>query len=139
MDKIKNNKVVALAVLITIVVIVAIVVLVLCLNNSKDNVNKPVGSNTVNMNDIKGINGKKSKAQKDADKKKDDAWANINVEEGGSKSKKKKQVLYETKANGEIVTNKKGQKVTRKASYPGEDEGWSPIVSPEDLKKHKKK
>ena len=51
-----------------------------------------------------------------------------------TKAKKDKQVIYKRNKKGEIVTNKKGEKVTRKPEYAGEDEGWSPIVTPDDLK-----
>ena len=65
------------------------------------------------------------------------AWDGVEVKEEGTKSADEKEVLYKRNKKGEIVTNKKGEKVTRKPSYAGEDEGWSPIVSPDDLKKNK--
>ena len=39
----------------------------------------------------------------------------------------------ETTAKSKKNSNKKGETVTEE--YPGQDDGWSPIVSPDDLKK----
>ena len=41
--------------------------------------------------------------------------------------------IIEESQNKEPKTNKKGETVTEE--YPGQDDGWSPIVSPDDLKK----
>lgn len=54
---------------------------------------------------------------KDSDKE-TDYWDNVEVIEGEDSSK-------------ETVTNKNGEIITEE--YPGKDEGWSPVISPDDL------
>lgn len=79
---------------------------------------------------------------KDKDAKKEAAGADKKSDKKSDKKNGKNKeeateadALYATKKNGEIKTKKNGEKVTRKESYPGEADGWSPMVKPEDLEK----
>lgn len=134
LELIKEKKKIVIGIAVVVVLIVAVVVIALRTRTSDSNVKKPVASETV------AVTKKADKDKKDDKKKKkqaETAWDGVEVKEEGTKSADEKEVLYKRNKKGEIVTNKKGEKVTRKPSYAGEDEGWSPIVSPDDLKKNK--
>ena len=144
LELIKEKKKIVIGVAVALVLIVVIICVALCTRKPAENIKTPVKSETMVPTDKKGKEIKKTKkdkekekASKKAAKKKDKAWDDVEVKEEGTKAAKDKDVLYKRNKKGEIVTDKKGQKVTRKAEYPGEDEGWSPIVSPDDLKKDK--
>ena len=62
---------------------------------------------------------KKSSKKGNKNNKETNYWDNISI-------------IEETQ-NKEPKTNKKGETVTEE--YPGQDDGWSPIVSPDDLEK----
>ena len=64
-------------------------------------------------------NSKKSSKKGNKNNKETNYWDNISI--------------IEESQNKEPKTNKKGETVTEE--YPGQDDGWSPIVSPDDLKK----
>lgn len=64
-------------------------------------------------------NSKKSSKKGNKNNKETNYWDNISI-------------IEETQ-NKEPKTNKKGETVTEE--YPGQDDGWSPIVSPDDLEK----
>ncbi len=143
----KEKKKIVIGIAIAVVLIIAVICIAVCTNkDSGKNVKTPIKSETVVFTNKKGKEIKKSKkekakekASKEAEKKKQkSAWDNIEVKEEGTRAKKDKEVLYKRNKKGEIVTNKKGEKITRKPKYAGEDDGWSPIVSPDDLKKDKK-
>ncbi|MCR5429676.1 MAG: hypothetical protein K6E58_00385 [Eubacterium sp.] len=152
MKTIKEKKKLIIGIVIAVVLVIAIICIAV-LTNKKTNekVKTPIKSETVVFTDKDGkpLNkkqkdkakekqAKKDEAAKKAEeKKKAKAWGDVEIVEEGTKSKKDKVKLYKRNKKGEIVTNKKGEKVTRKAKYAGEDEGWSPIVNPDDLKKNK--
>ena len=163
MENKSSKKKIIIGIIIAVFVIAAIVAAV-CISKNADKVssNNAATDATISDYDFKDGDNAKDKKKSDADKakenaksqkdkkkskaelkkekkKKDTAFDDIEVVEGGSKSKKDKQVLYKRNKKGEIVTKKNGEKVTRKPEYAGEDEGWSPIVSPDDLKKDRKK
>ena len=136
----KNKKKLMIGIAAVIVVIVAAIVVVLCVTKVGKN-QKSNAQETVVVTDKNGKEIKKTKKEiakeKAAEKKKEKAWDGVEIKEEETKSKNGKQVIYKRNKKGEIVTNKKGEKVTRKPAYAGEDEGWSPIVTPDDLKKNK--
>ena len=134
----KTNKRLAIIIAATAALVVAIIVVAVCINSCGKSEMSGQGE-TVVVTDKDGKVVKKmtkEEASKEA-KKKDSAWDGVEVVEEGTKAAKDKQVIYKRNKKGEIVTKKNGEKVTRKASYAGEDEGWSPIVTPDDLKKDK--
>lgn len=70
---------------------------------------------------------KKKDDKKDSDKDEDETnyWDNVQVIEDGGET----EVLLDE--NGEKVTDEEGNFVYEE--YPGQNDGWSPIVKPEDL------
>ena len=135
---IKENKKVVIGIAVVVVLVIAVIVVAVCTRKTEDNVKKPVASETLVVTTKAQKDAKKDKKKdKKKEKQKETAWDDVEVKEEGTKTEDEKQVLYKRNKKGEIVTNKKGEKVTRKPSYAGEDEGWSPIVSPDDLKKNK--
>lgn len=143
MKLIKENKKVVIGIAVVVLLVIAVIIIALCTKKDDSNVKTPIKSETIVITNKKGKEAKKSKkekakeqaAKKKEAKKKAKAWDNVEIKEEGTKAAKDKEKLYKRNKKGEIVTDKKGHKVKRKANYPGEDEGWSPIVSPDDLKK----
>lgn len=156
LELIKEKKKIVIGIAVAVVLVIVIICVAVTTNKKEnDKVKTPIKSETVVFTDKNGkpiaksqkdkANDKKSKKEKTKEKakekaeakKKAKAWDDIVIVEEGTKSKKEKQKLYKRNKKGEIVTNKKGEKVTRKPEYAGEDDGWSPIVRPEDLEKNK--
>ena len=69
--------------------------------------------------------GEEKQTQKGKKKKKADQNATTNYWDNVQ--------VYEDAGSDEEITNEKGEKITE--AYPGENDGWSPIVSPDDLEK----
>ncbi len=118
----KKKKVIAVVAAAVVLVVVIIVGVSIGQNNKK--------SHTQNITTISngesGVSGENSSSQEsltaaeDANNKgnkETNYWDNVEV--------------YEETQRQEDITNKNGEKVTE--AYPGEQDGWSPIVSPDDL------
>lgn len=123
------------AIIAGVIIVLAFVVIVPFLsgektNNKKDvtttvgqNANSPAGlsgEDVSNINDVSNA-GKSDVNASNAGKSDVDVsnyWDDVSV--------------YEDAGNSEIVTDKNGETVTE--SYPGQNEGWSPIVTPDDMK-----
>lgn len=120
----KNKKVGILAGVIIILIIGAVALGV----NGRDK-----GNTNTNNNQTSSTSG--AGAAKDGADNATNYWDNVDVIEDGDKQETK------TKKNGEVVTeepetDKDGKEVTE--AYPGQNDGWSPIVSPDDLEEDKK-
>lgn len=132
MDKTKK---IITGVIATVAIVAVIICVMVTTGDKTETVNKPVEQTTIEettmMENLTVLGGetetsetKKNKNNKKNDKKKDKETTNFwdTVE-----------IIEETDAP-EVVTDKNGETVTE--SYPGENSGWSPIVSPEDLEKN---
>ena len=128
-----KNKKIIIGIIVVVVLVAAAIVVAVCVKKSGDNAKKIETTETVAVTTKVDKDAKKKDAKKE--KQKETAWDGVEVVEENTKADSDKQVLYKRNKKGEIVTNKKGEKVTRKPKYAGEDEGWSPIVTPDDLKK----
>ena len=140
----KNNKVKIISAIIIVIAIVAVLGAAISKNTEKDSDSKKQLVTTQQTESVQN-ESKQNESQQEALSSSENATSN-NEETQGKKSKKNKkskkdeatnywdnvQVYEETGANEEM-TNEKGEKITE--SYPGENDGWSPIVSPDDLEK----
>lgn len=138
MDKKKKN---IIAIAVVAVILIAIVVLVVVGRNNKDDKEKESMVTTT-------VSTETTITDKNADKATDPQDLPVDDEEttkkkSGSKKKDKNKetnfwdnvsVIEETQRS-EPKTNKKGETITEE--YPGQNDGWSPIVSPDDLEKDK--
>lgn len=136
----KNKKRVIIDVVVAVVMIVFIVTTALLVNKfDSDNAKKQSEVITNQQGETQVITGtpkeRESIKKAEAEKQKK-GWDGVEVEEA-TDAKEDESVLYKVNKKGEVVTNKKGEPVTRSANYPGEEGGWSPIVTPDDLKKNK--
>lgn len=145
MDKKKKN---IIAIALVAVIVIAIIVAVVVSKKSKDSDTPQTNNATAvqvettvtagNENVTTAENGnedlpivgdettaksrkssKKSSKKGNKNNKETNYWDNISI--------------IEESQNKEPKTNKKGETVTEE--YPGQDDGWSPIVSPDDLEK----
>lgn len=148
MDKKKKN---IIAIVLVAVIIIAIIVAVVASKKGKDDVTQN-GSTTAaqvettvssggvngdadvttaeNANGDLPVAGDETTAKSSKDSKKGSKKGNKNNEETNYWDNIS---IIEEPQNKEPKTNKKGETVTEE--YPGQDDGWSPIVSPDDLEK----
>ena len=119
-----------LVIMVAAVMIIAIIIVAAIIGTNDSNKGKEAvtDANGIVVTTVSPDNQKQDAANKKSDEKSTDEnsqnesesnyWENVSVyEEGGM---------------GEKATDENGETVTE--SYPGEADGWSPMVSPDDLK-----
>lgn len=125
----KTKKIIIGVVAVIAIVVIGIVVAKMGSNPETKKETENVGATTeasVDANaeevtfaeDEKAEDGKNDKGNSDEET---NFWDNV-------------EVIEQTDST-EVKTDKNGETITE--SYPGEDDGWSPIVSPDDLEKNK--
>lgn len=140
----KDNKVKIISTVIIVIVIVAVLGVVISKNSGKDSDSK---EQPVTIQQTEGVQNEsqQGESQQEALSSSENVTSN-NEKAQGKKSKKNKKdkknettnywdgvQVYEETGSNEEMTNEKGEKITE--AYPGENDGWSPIVSPDDLEK----
>ena len=124
----KKERIVMIVAVIVLVAVIVIAVAVTLNNAGIGNKGKEEKTTSTEV-----LTFEEPETEGDAKSEESDYWNNVQV--------------YEETVAKEMVTNKKGEAVTDKngenvtvdkkekvsEAYPGEAEGWSPIVSPDDL------
>lgn len=107
-----------ISVLVIIAIIVAVIAIAVVKTGNQSDIEKEKITTSQN-NSVKNTEIQKTTESGDSDTQ-TNFWDDVEV--------------YE-ETSGEAKTDKNGETITE--SYPGEDEGWSPLVSPDDLEKGK--
>jgi anionic cell wall polymer biosynthesis LytR-Cps2A-Psr (LCP) family protein len=126
-----NKKVKTIISVVVIVVIVLAIIFAVSISTSKKAHNNGAGSETsATSTEITQAEETTLQAESVQESNKSDG-----TDETGNSDKETNYwdnvEVYEDGDSTENVTNEKGETVTEE--YPGEDSGWSPIVSPDDL------
>ena len=140
----KNNKTKLISAVIIVIVIVAVLGVAISKNAEKNSDAKKQPTTTLQTESVQN-ESQQGESQQEMISSFENA-SSINEEGTTKKNKKNKKSkkeeatnywdnvqVYEETGSNEEMTNEKGEKITE--SYPGENDGWSPIVSPDDLEK----
>lgn len=128
---------------IALVVIVLLVILVTCFSNKEDtnNINETEDTNNINETTVETTSAKEkiktnstAESEEETDTKEYATLPEVTETENNETTDYFQNVsVYEETTKKSKKSKKKNTDKNESEAYPGENDGWSPIVSPDDL------